>query len=106
MAGMNSVVTSPAILSAYQNGQNLSLAKTDGTSNPDTSFVNVLGAAVSNVAGSVREADKTALAGLKGEISTQQVVEATMELETNLRVAVSVRDKVVQAYQEILRMPI
>lgn len=106
MAGINSVVTSPAILSAYQNSQNLSVAKNDLTSKPDPSFTNILGAAVSDVTETVRHADKTAVAGLKGEISTQQVVEATMELETSLRVAVSVRDKVVQAYQEILRMPI
>lgn len=106
MAGINSVVTSPAILSAYQNSQNLSVGKANATNNPDTSFANVLGAAVSDVTETVREADKSAVAGLKGEISTQQIVEATMELETSLRVAVSVRDKVVQAYQEILRMPI
>ncbi len=106
MAGINSVVTSPAILSAYQNSQNLSVGKANATNNPDTSFANVLGAAVSDVTETVRAADKSAVAGLKGEISTQQIVEATMELETSLRVAVSVRDKVVQAYQEILRMPI
>jgi flagellar hook-basal body complex protein FliE len=34
------------------------------------------------------------------------VVEATLELETTLRIAVSMRDKFVQAYQEVLRMPI
>lgn len=106
MAGINSVVTSPAILSAYKNSQNLSVGKANATNNPDASFANVLGAAVSDVTETVREADKSAVAGLKGEISTQQIVEATMELETSLRVAVSVRDKVVQAYQEILRMPI
>ncbi len=106
MAGINSVVTSPAILSAYENSQNLRVAKTDATNNTDTSFANVLGAAVSDVTETVRQADRAAVAGLKGDISTQQVVEATMELETSLRVAVSVRDKVVQAYQEILRMPI
>lgn len=106
MAGINSVVTSPAILSAYQNSQNLSVGKANATNNPDTSFANVLSAAVSDVTETVRAADKSAVAGLKGEISTQQIVEATMELETSLRVAVSVRDKVVQAYQEILRMPI
>jgi flagellar hook-basal body complex protein FliE len=53
-----------------------------------------------------RTAEQAASAGLRGDLDTQSVVEATLELETTLRVAVSMRDKFVQAYQEILRMPL
>ena len=45
-------------------------------------------------------------AGLRGDLDTERFVEATLEPETTLRVAVSMRDKFVQAYQEVLRMPL
>lgn len=54
----------------------------------------------------VREGDRAAVAGMKGEIPIQQVIEATMEMETALNVTIAIRDKVVEAYQEILRMAV
>jgi flagellar hook-basal body complex protein FliE len=47
-----------------------------------------------------------AISGIQGKASTQKVVEAIMSAEQALQVAISVRDKVVQAYQEIGRMAI
>ena len=106
MAGIDSVVTTAATRGAYQSSQDLAAAKTTTVAKPESSFSELVGEAVSNTVETARQADKTAVAGLKGEASTQQVVEATLELETTVRVAVAMRDKVVQAYQEILRMPI
>ncbi len=106
MTGIDSVVTAASIRGAYQNSQDLAAAKTTNGAKPVTSFADLVGDAVSGTVETARQADKTAVAGLKGEASTQQVVEATLELETTVRVAVAMRDKVVQAYQEILRMPI
>ncbi len=54
----------------------------------------------------IRSAEAAAQAGLDGKVGTQQVVEATMELETTVRIAVTMRDKLVEAYQQIMRMPI
>lgn len=49
----------------------------------------------------------TAVAELaRGEGNAQAVVEAMAEAELALKAAVTVRDKVVEAYQEILRMPV
>ena len=106
MSGLDSVVTSAAIRGAYQNIQDLKVSKGGDPAKQKTSFSELVGAAVSEAAETARQADQTAMAGLRGEVGTQQIVEATLELETTVRVAVSVRDKVVQAYQEILRMPI
>jgi flagellar hook-basal body complex protein FliE len=48
-----------------------------------------------------------AVAGLaRGEGSAQAVVEAMAQAELALQAAVTVRDRVVEAYQEILRMPV
>ena len=44
--------------------------------------------------------------GLRGEIGRQEVVEATLALESTVKTVVALRDKFVEAYQEVLRMPI
>jgi flagellar hook-basal body complex protein FliE len=62
--------------------------------------------AATNAADTVRKGDATAVAGLTGQAGLQQVVEATMAMESTVRVSVAVRDKLVEAYQEIMRMPI
>lgn len=42
----------------------------------------------------------------RGEGSAQAVVEAMAQAELALQAAVTIRDRVVEAYQEILRMPV
>ena len=106
MTNISSVVSNTAIQGAYRNGQDLSAARQVKPLQEAASFSEIVKTAASNAVETVHHADKVATAGLKGEIGTQQIVEATLELESTLRLAVSVRDKVVQAYQEVLRMPI
>lgn len=52
------------------------------------------------------KAETTAMSGLAGEADPHSVVEALAAAEMALQTAVSVRDKAVEAYQEILRMPV
>ncbi|RFB04721.1 flagellar hook-basal body complex protein FliE [Parvularcula marina] len=52
------------------------------------------------------KADVAVEALARGEGSAQAVVEAMAEAELALKAAVTVRDKVVEAYQDILRMPV
>ncbi len=47
-----------------------------------------------------------AVAGLLGKASIQDVVEAVSSAELSLQKITAVRDRVIAAYQEILRMPI
>jgi flagellar hook-basal body complex protein FliE len=54
----------------------------------------------------IKGGEAAAISGIQGKASTQKVVEAIMSAEQSLQVAISVRDKVVQAYQEIGRMAI
>ena len=54
----------------------------------------------------VRTGDQVASAGLAGQADMQAVVEATMAMDSTVRVSVALRDKMVEAYQEIMRMPI
>jgi len=51
-------------------------------------------------------AETTAMAGMAGRADPHAIVEALAAAELALETAVSVRDKAVEAYQEILRMPV
>jgi flagellar hook-basal body complex protein FliE len=54
----------------------------------------------------LRSGEETVKAGLAGRADPQAVVEAMAATELAVQTAVAVREKVVEAYQEILRMPV
>ncbi|MDO5642528.1 MAG: flagellar hook-basal body complex protein FliE [Paracoccus sp. (in: a-proteobacteria)] len=51
-------------------------------------------------------ADQTAIGAMSGTADTHALVLSLTEAELALDAAVAIRDKVVEAYQEILRMPV
>ena len=65
---------------------------------------------LADVAGETMDALKTgeasAIEGINGQRSVQQVVDAVLNAEEALQTAIAVRDKLVGAYQEISRMAI
>lgn len=61
---------------------------------------------VGNFADILRQGEETAKAGMVGKADTLSVVEALAASELAVETAVTVRDRVVEAYQEILRMPV
>lgn len=92
---------------AYRNAQELSgqaLPVTPRAEGP--SFADMLRNAAQDAVTTIREGDVEAQRGLNGEIGRQQVVEATLALESTVKTVVAMRDKFVEAYQEVLRMPI
>jgi flagellar hook-basal body complex protein FliE len=68
------------------------------------------GEAFATVAGdffeTMRAGETQVQAGLVGRADAQAVVQALAQTELAVQTAVAVRDKVVEAYQEILRMPV
>lgn len=54
----------------------------------------------------LRAGEETVKAGLAGRADPQAVVEALAATELAVQTAITVRDRVVEAYQEILRMPV
>ena len=52
-----------------------------------------------------RHADRMSVAALDGEASVTEVVTAIANAEIALQTVIAVRDRVIEAYQEILRMP-
>lgn len=54
----------------------------------------------------LRAGEMTAMEGMAGRADPQTVIEALAASELAIETAVAVRDRVVEAYQEILRMPV
>lgn len=54
----------------------------------------------------LRAGEAKAVEALSGRASLQDVVEAVTEAELSLQKMTAVRDRVISAYQEIMRMPI
>jgi len=70
------------------------------------SFSEVASAVGRSALETLGKAETTAISGLSGSADPHAVVEALAAAELALETAVSVRDKAVEAYQEILRMPV
>ena len=65
-----------------------------------------IGALAQDFTATLQAADQTAEAALTGKAEPQALVEALAQSQLAVETAVTVRDKVVEAYQEILRMPV
>ncbi|MCI5041762.1 MULTISPECIES: flagellar hook-basal body complex protein FliE [Donghicola] len=61
---------------------------------------------VQSFADALKATEETAVSAMAGQTDTAALVQAIAQTELAVETVVTVRDKVVQAYQEILRMPI
>ena len=80
------------------------LTATSPTSNASAKG-SVLGAADDFVA-TLRRSEQTALTAMTAGADPHALVQALAQTELAVQTAVTVRNKVVEAYQEILRMPV
>lgn len=69
-------------------------------------FSEMLKEASTRALSEIRAGDAAAIRGVTGEAGAQEVVQAVLAMETTVRTVTSIRDKAVEAYQEILRMPV
>ena len=75
-------------------------------SSGDLGFDAVFKQVTTDAIGSLKAGEAASISAIQGKESTRRVVEALMSAEQALQTAVAVRDKVVQAYQEVVRMSI
>jgi flagellar hook-basal body complex protein FliE len=81
------------------------LAATTGeTGGPD--FASFIGKALETAADTGRKADGQTAAVAAGRADVVDVVTAVAESEAAIETLVAVRDKVIAAYEEIMRMPV
>ncbi|WP_417256863.1 flagellar hook-basal body complex protein FliE [Celeribacter halophilus] len=62
--------------------------------------------AAESFAQTLTQGEEVAKAAMSGKADSQALVQALAQTELAIETAVTVRDKVVEAYQEILRMPV
>ena len=75
-----------------------------GGSVPD--FSAVLGRAIQGTVDAGHAADTATVQALSGPANLTQVVTAVSRAELSLQTATTIRDRMVSAYQDIMRMPI
>jgi flagellar hook-basal body complex protein FliE len=75
-------------------------------STDDAGFDSVMKQVTTDAIGTLKAGEAASISAMQGKESTRRVVEALMSAEQALQTAVAVRDKVVQAYQEVVRMSI
>ena len=81
--------------------------RTDGvaeTARPN--FAEMVKTAVESTASTIKAGEAAATTVAAGEASLVDVVTAVSAAEVSLEAAIAVRNRVIEAYQEIMRMPI
>ena len=69
-------------------------------------FGDMLQSALKGVVDQGHAADQQSMAAISGHGNLLEVVSAVSKAELSLQTTIAVRDRVVQAYQDIMRMPI
>jgi flagellar hook-basal body complex protein FliE len=100
---ISSNVTGAAAYAAVQNGLG---AGDDAAVGGDSSFGSVLQGAMTGLTELGQDADVQSVQAMSGNGSLTDVVMAVSKAEMALDASVAVRDKVISAYQEIMRMSV
>ena len=101
MTPLTYTVVAPAATQAYRTADGLADAAKDGSG-----FGAVLARAVGGAIEAGHAADATSTAAIEGHGSVTDVVTAMSKAELALQTTATIRDRMVQAYQDIMRMPI
>ena len=89
---------------AVQNYQSLRPAMEPATG--QAALGKTIGAAAESFQATLKQAEQTSVAAMTGSADPHALVQALTQAELAVETAVTVRNKVVEAYQEILRMPV
>ncbi len=100
------LTTNPA-LSAYAEATKRAASAVDSTERTSApSFGDLLQQTITDAVTTSRQSEAVSIRAVSGHADLQDVVEAVNAAEITLQTVVSVRDRVISAYQEIMRMPI
>jgi len=93
--------------------RSISAAQNYAASRPATNAVPQPGSAAEGIksaftdfAATLQQGENIALAAMTGDADPHALVQALAQTELAVETAITVRNKVVEAYQEILRMPV
>ena len=93
-------------IAAYTNAGKIGAAPGLAPRDSGGGFGDLVRQAAGEVIGTLKQGEQTAFAGISGKADIAQVAAAVANAETTLETVVAVRDKVIAAYQDIIKMPI
>ncbi|WP_207476436.1 flagellar hook-basal body complex protein FliE [Arenibaculum pallidiluteum] len=99
------VTTVANAISAYANAAKAGSGP-KAAGGPGESFLDLVKNAAEGAIENIGQSEKVSAAAAVGKADLLDVVSALSNAEVTLQTVVSVRDKVVNAYQEIMRMPV
>jgi flagellar hook-basal body complex protein FliE len=99
MTPVGSIFPLSQITSAYAGAQ-------PGVSARGTDFADMVGDAAHAALQTLRQAEQTTASGVAGKADVQDVVQALSNAQVTMQTVVAVRDKVLGAYNDIMRMSV
>jgi flagellar hook-basal body complex protein FliE len=94
-------------LAAYRNAANgVQKAGLDAPKTSGGDFSGLVKEAINSSAAAIAKGEAVSVKAIAGKAELTDVVTAVTSAELTLQTVVAVRDRVIQAYQEIVRMPI
>jgi flagellar hook-basal body complex protein FliE len=94
-------------VNAYANAGKMVGVPGPGTdSSGGSSFSDMLRSAAGSVQDTLAKSEQASMQAVTGKADLAQVTEAVSNAEVAVQTVVALRDRVIQAYQDIMRMPI
>ena len=103
---MVDTVSSNIAASAYGNTQNIGKGKMTAGEDDGVSFSDFLKETATNTIDTMKQGESVSAQAVTGDADITDVVQAVTAAEVTLQTVVAVRDRLVSAYQDIMRMPI
>lgn len=79
---------------------------TPRSADPGKSFADLVGDTLSNAIDSGKKSEQLSAKAIAGKADLNEVITAVTNAEVTLQAVLAVRDRVISAYQDIVRMPI
>jgi flagellar hook-basal body complex protein FliE len=94
-------------IAAYQRAASADAAETSKTSaGAGSAFADLVKSAAENAMATAQAGEAASIAAVQGRADISDVVTAVAEAELTLQTVIAVRDKALDAYHDIIRMPI
>ncbi len=109
MTTISSAINAYTALSNAVNGEQMSVsgaAQSGSDVAPGQDFASVLKGAAKDSIATMRTAETQSAAAIAGKADIREVVQAVTNAELTLQTVVNIRDKVIGAYNDIIRMPV
>lgn len=99
------VILSKAV-DAYNQAVSKAAETGPGGGSEGPSFAELVSGALRDSVGAARQGEQISLQAVANQADLNEVVTAVTNAEVTLQTVVAIRDRVIQAYQDIIRMPI